>query len=171
MNVISGRLRLFSLVRRSACFLCLPFGNGIHISIESGIDLTRRCDARRDDLIAGSRRALRIASAISYSAAQSGSPNNGCSPADASAPGGGASLGRIRRLARLRALPTLRGIMAGSKFQALSDGITTRKDWISCAQRASLLAVVERHRRSRDRAPPAFAPGRGFGGDGARCRR
>jgi hypothetical protein len=61
--------------------------------------------------------------------------------------------------------------MAGSKFAALSNGITTRKDWISCAQRASLLAVVERHRRSRDRAPPAFAPGRGFGGDGARCRR
>jgi hypothetical protein len=61
--------------------------------------------------------------------------------------------------------------MAGSKFAALSSGITTRKDWISCAQRASLLAVVERQRRSRDRAPPAFAPGRGFGGDGARCRR
>ena len=59
--------------------------------------------------------------------------------------------------------------MAGSKFAALSNGTTTRKDWISCAQRASLLTVG--HRRSRDRAPPAFAPGRGFGGDGARCRR
>ena len=45
----------------------------------------------------------------------------------------------------------------GSKFAALlSNGITTRKDWISCAERASLLAVVERHRRSRDRAPPSF---------------
>jgi hypothetical protein len=31
-------------------FLCLPFGKGIPISIQSGIDLTGRCKAVRNDL-------------------------------------------------------------------------------------------------------------------------
>jgi transposase len=76
--------------------------------------------------------------------------------------------GQIREIERARRERLKRAPRQGTHPM---NGITTRKDWISCAQRASLLAVVERHRRSRDRAPPAFAPGRGFGGDGARCRR